>query len=194
MTPTSLTTKTLLLTLAGALVGCHATAPPATSGTTEPSAEVAVAEPAPPPAPVVYEPEPEPRPTAELLAIPDDCSVKETEHQLEVTCPEGGLVARWAPEPAPEDRLDSWTVETMRYFKDNGIPMVLLGEPTCTVQGESVPCTRVLGRSSDGVESTAFLAVGASPDGGSVEVSCHWTRMGDEDTYQHLCQQVLRRI
>lgn len=192
MSRSSLSANTLLLTLITVLCACPGTAPPATSGNAQPETDVAVAAPA--PAPVVEEPRQEPRPTAELLKVPADCSVNETDAQLEVTCPEGGLVARWAPEPAPSDRLDSWTTETMRYFKDNGIPMVLLGEPTCTVQGERVPCTRVLGRSAEGVESTAFLAVGSSPDGGSVEVSCHWTRMGDEATYQHLCQQVLRRI
>ena len=143
---------------------------------------------------VAVAPEPAPRPSAARLHLPSGCSAEESSTALVVHCPDGGLQVRWDQQPPSDERLDAWTRETMVQLKSQGVPLVLLGEPTCTVQDEPVACTRVLGRSADGIEDTRFLAVGASPDGGSVEVSCHWGKRADEPTYQGLCQQVLRRI
>ena len=155
------------------------------------------AESAPPQIEFVVEAEPQPpssRPAASDLRVPDGCSVEEGTDMLVVECPDGGLEAHWSQSPAPGERLANWTRETMVDLKSAGVPMVMIGEPTCTVQDESVACTRVLGRSERGLESTIFLAVGPSPEGGSVEVICQWTAIADEPTYQGLCQQVLRRI
>ncbi|MCO4770193.1 MAG: hypothetical protein KDA24_09205 [Deltaproteobacteria bacterium] len=192
--------RTFLWALAlSTLAGCHAiptkATAPATSGdvwAVAPQVTVEVVPPpahAPPPAPA-----PPPRPTAERMWLPDGCTAAEEGSTLTVTCPDGGLEVQWDHEPPAPDRLDTWTDQTIASLKSGGMPMVLLGEPTCTVQEEPVDCTRVLGRSAAGVEETLFLAVGSSPDGGAVEVSCHWSKLADERSFQNLCQQVLRRI
>ena len=121
------------------------------------------------------------------------CALPSREDGFSV-CPEGGLEVRWAQGPPPPERLDSWTQERIDSLRSHGVPMVLVGLPQCTVQDEPVDCKRLLGRSAEGVEETMFLAVGPSPDGGAVEVNCYWNKRADENSFQSLCQQVLRRI
>jgi hypothetical protein len=170
----------------GATSSGTAAAPPAADLWATPQVTIVMAAPAPT--------GPPPRPTVAQLALPPECTAEESPTALVVTCPDGGLRAQWTQSPPTADRLDAWTQETMVQLKHDGVPLVLLGEPTCTVQDEPVACARVLGRSDKGIEDTRFLAVGASPEGGGVEVTCHWSKTADETTYQGLCQQVLRRI
>lgn len=193
MTRSRFITQSLILCLVGlVLAGCEPNrAPPVDSGTAivpeEPPLQIKFV--------IELGPtEPPPRPSASELHLPEGCSAEESATALVVVCPDGGLEAHWNQSPPLDDRLDDWTLQTMVKLKGEGVPMVLLGEPTCTVQNEAVPCTRVLARSEHGVESTLFLAVGSSPEGGSVEVICQWSGVADEPTYQGLCQQVLRRI
>jgi|GEM_PF-6635236 len=169
-------------------MACHAGPPPVSSTKAEAPEPAQVTVTITPAAPTT------PWPDSSGMWLPDGCAVNETESALLIQCPDGGLEARWDRASRDSDRLDAWTKETMLALKDRGSRLVLLGAPTCTVQDEPVPCTRVLGRSDAGVEDTLFLAVGNSPVGGSVEVSCHWSKHADERSYQNLCQQVLRRI
>jgi len=177
------------------LAGCETTSSPPTTSSggsvaPEPFARVEEAPApslAPPPAPPV-------RPSAGRLWLPDGCTAEQGEDGFSVSCPEGGLEVRWAQGPPPPERLDSWTQERIDSLRSHGVPMVLVGLPQCTVQDEPVDCKRLLGRSAEGVEETMFLAVGPSPDGGAVEVNCYWNKRADENSFQSLCQQVLRRI
>ncbi len=151
-----------------------------------PIAAVKSAPPAPPAPPI--------RPSAERLWMPDGCTAREEGTGFAVSCPDGGLKVQWVQDPPRPERLDSWTQEAIESLRNHGVPMVLVGLPQCTVQNEPVDCKRLLARSAEGVEETMFLAVGPSPDGGTVEVNCYWSKMADETSFQSLCQQVLRRI